>query len=151
MSNKCILSQQAFDHLHKHMMEFEEESKEFLDEVLQVPKIEKEKYMALFTNYLQKLESLVKNVQITENGNNHLPFVTIGSQVELRNLDNNRLQTLRIISPKQHKPQERSVPGATYLSPMGQALFLKKKGDQIEVEVPAGKMRFEIESIIYPL
>lgn len=151
MSNKCMLSQKALDNLHKHMTEFEEESKEFLDEVLQVPKIEKEKYVDLFTSYLQKLESLVKDAQITENGNNHLPFVTIGSQVELRNLDNNRLQTLRIVSPKQHKPKKGSVPGATYLSPMGQALFLKKKGDQIEVEVPAGRMRFRIESIIYPL
>lgn len=151
MGKKFVLSKGVFDRLLQHIVDFEEESKQMLDEVIQGPNAEKKRYEDLFKQYLHRLDALVRNAQVNETEQNQLPFVTIGSEVKLRNLDNNREQTLRIISPLQEKQQERTVPRATYLSPMGQALFLREKGDQIEVDVPAGKLRFQVESIVYPL
>ena len=66
------------------------------------------------------------------------------SRVGMTNLANNSRMTYTIVSPHEANLREGKI---SIKSPIGQALLGKKAGDEVEVSVPAGKLRLRIESI----
>ncbi len=66
------------------------------------------------------------------------------SRVGMTNLANNSRMTYTIVSPHEANLREGKI---SIKSPIGQALLGKKVGDEVEVSVPAGKLRLRIESI----
>ena len=66
------------------------------------------------------------------------------SRVGMTNLANNGRMTYTIVSPHEANLREGKI---SIKSPIGQALLGKKVGDEVEVSVPAGKLRLRIESI----
>ena len=66
------------------------------------------------------------------------------SRVGMTNLANNSRMTYTIVSPHEANLREGKI---SIKSPIGQALLGKKAGDEVEVSVPAGKLRLRIDSI----
>jgi transcription elongation factor GreA len=66
------------------------------------------------------------------------------SKVEMTNLVSNSQMTYTIVSPHEANLREGKI---SIKSPIGQALLGKKVGDNVEVSVPAGKLRLRIENI----
>ena len=66
------------------------------------------------------------------------------SRVGMTKLANNGRMTYTIVSPHEANLREGKI---SIKSPIGQALLGKKVGDEVEVSVPAGKLRLRIESI----
>ena len=66
------------------------------------------------------------------------------SRVELTSVGNGVTQTYTIVSPHEANLREGKI---SIKSPIGQALLNKKVGDTVEVRVPAGLMKYRIESI----
>ncbi len=71
---------------------------------------------------------------------------TVGllSKVEISNLANNSRMTYTIVSPHEANLKEHKI---SIKSPIAEALLGKKAGDVVEVRVPAGLMKFQIENI----
>ena len=71
---------------------------------------------------------------------------TVGllSRVSITNLVNNAHMSYTLVNPHEANIQEHKI---SIKSPIGQALMGKKVGDVVEVHVPAGVQRFQIEGI----
>lgn len=65
-------------------------------------------------------------------------------KVELTNLANNAKMTYTIVNPHEANVRERKI---SIKSPVAEALLGKKVGDEVEAHVPAGVVRFRIDSI----
>jgi transcription elongation factor GreA len=62
----------------------------------------------------------------------------------MTNMNNNSRMTYTIASPHEANLREGKI---SIKSPIGQALLGKKVGDIVEVRVPAGLLKLQIESI----
>ena len=70
--------------------------------------------------------------------------VQLLSKVEMTNLSNNKKMTYTIVNPHEANIHEGKI---SIKSPIAQALLYKKSGDTVEVTVPAGTLRFQIDDI----
>ncbi len=70
--------------------------------------------------------------------------VQLGSTVHLRNLADGRLLKYTVVGPGEASGSGGRISSA---SPVGRALLDRRPGDEVEVQVPAGRVRFRIEKI----
>ena len=70
--------------------------------------------------------------------------VQLLSKVEMTNLSNNKKMSYTIVNPHEANIHEGKI---SIKSPIAQALLNKKSGDTVEVTVPAGTLRFQIDDI----
>jgi len=90
---------------------------------------------------IAELEAILKDAQIAKkeksNGN-----VQMGSIITVK-AKNNEMQ-FEIVGTNEADPAQGKISNE---SPMGKAFMDQKKGDVVEVETPAGKMKFEIMTV----
>ncbi len=91
---------------------------------------------------IRELEEVLNNAEIIENGNGKKKNVSVGSTIEVK-LDGNS-KKFTIVGPSEANP---AIGLISNESPTGQAFLGKKIGDTVEVEVPAGKIKYKIETI----
>jgi transcription elongation factor GreA len=90
---------------------------------------------------IQALSALIKNaVLIDENAST--AFVGIGSTVEVESQDGK--ETFRIVGSAEANPPEGRISNE---SPVGRALLGHRKGDKVQVTVPAGSWTYKIVTI----
>jgi transcription elongation factor GreA len=70
--------------------------------------------------------------------------VGFGTRVRIRDLEFDEEWDWVIVGPLEANPDEDRI---SYESPMGEALMGRKVGEVVEIEVPAGKTRYELLSI----
>lgn len=146
MTTKVQLSRACFDSLVKHLVDIEEKKNSIIDEYFPEPSKKRDELKKLFDTYIKQVEQLITSVsKAGSSKNNYLPFVTIGSEVEVQNLDNNEVYKYRLVSPFQNDTD--SFDGVSYLSPVGRALLLKKVNDEVVVNAPAGVFNYKIKSV----
>ncbi|MFH1280607.1 MAG: GreA/GreB family elongation factor, partial [Candidatus Beckwithbacteria bacterium] len=68
--------------------------------------------------------------------------VALGSRVTVKT--NGSSQTYEVVGEWEADPMEKKI---SHTSPLGRALLGKKNGDKIEVEAPAGIVKYHIEEI----
>jgi transcription elongation factor GreA len=68
----------------------------------------------------------------------------VGESARVRDLDSGELVEYRLVGAGEADPAAGSI---SYVSPVGSALFGRRVGDVIEVEVPGGLLRLEIVEI----
>lgn len=88
-----------------------------------------------------ELEELLKQVEIISNNKSH-SAVKLGSTVTLT-VDGKK-ESFVVVGEWEADPKEKKI---SHESPLGSALIGKKVGDRVEVEAPAGKITYRIESI----
>ncbi len=91
------------------------------------------------------LKAVLQNSTIVKH-TNKTSIVGMGSQVTVavKSGKSRRKLTLTIVGEFEADPKAGKISSA---SPLGKALLNKKKGDEVEVEAPAGKMSYEILEI----
>ena len=90
------------------------------------------------------LEHLLQNVTvIDEEAAHHANRVQLGSTVEVTSSDGKSTQ-YTIVGPAEASPTEGKLSNE---SPVGRALLGKRVGDEVQVQVPKGVMRFTVKSI----
>jgi len=148
--SKIVLSRPIFDMFVKHLVDIEEERDRIMDEYYPNITEERDKFKQLIGTYINKIEGYISNVQIQKTASEVCPFVIIGSIVEIEDLNDEETEKIKIVSPFINKV---TMNGncASYLSPMGKALLLRKLEDRIDIETPAGKSTYIIKSIELPL
>ena len=72
--------------------------------------------------------------------------VIFGATVEMENVDNGETKTYTILGPDEADPTKGSI---SFLSPVGQALLGREVGDEVSVEIPRGRVTYEITGITF--
>lgn len=147
MKKKVILSKIVFDKLSRHIVDFETNQNAVLDDSALIPPAERKKYQELFMQYCEHLQQLLKDAQVENSKDHSLPCVTIGSMVELENLQNKRTNKIIVNFPSVNLPTVEKIAQTSFNSPIGSAIFLKKPGDTVEVNAPGGVFQYQIKSI----
>lgn len=72
--------------------------------------------------------------------------ITYGATVQLEDLDTGEERTYILMGPDETDYVEGSI---SVYSPVGQALLGKEEGDEVVVEVPRGRIEYEVTSVSF--
>lgn len=147
--NEAVSSKEVFEVLVKHLVDIEEEKERLLERYYPETTDDREDFETIFDRYFKEIESYISNTAANDIDKSECPFVIIGSVVELEAEEDNELETYEIVSPFESKINS-DFDCASYLSPMGRALLLKKKNDKIDIETPMGKFAYIVKAIKMP-
>ncbi|EGL84184.1 transcription elongation factor GreA [Caldalkalibacillus thermarum TA2.A1] len=90
------------------------------------------------------LEKMLRNARVIQNDEVDTEIVGIGSRVILKDLEFDDVVEYTIVGSAESNPSENRISNE---SPVGQALLGKRKGDVVDVNVPAGVIQYEILDI----
>lgn len=141
---KLSLSQAVYENLARHLTQAEEEKSKIFDLYFPEPSKDRNDFEDLYESYIRQVNELVTNADKSETFGFEVPFVVIGSTVEVQDLMNNEVINYRIVNPFWGNI---GINDVSCLSPMGRSLLLKKAGDEIEVNAPGGLFRYKVISI----
>ncbi len=94
---------------------------------------------------IRELESILKNATIVNAQERKNQVIGLGDTVRLKDLTTDEILTYILVDSSEANPREGKISTA---SPVGQALLGKMVGQEIEVKVPAGTLRYRIEAIL---
>jgi len=141
---KIILSYTTFEYLVKQLVEMEEGKSKILDDYFPELSIERSEMATFIEGYIKQIELLISNADRSQTTDNNIPFVTIGSEVEIEDITDKEIFKYRIMSPFSGDIEDGDI---SYLSPVGKSLLLKEIGNEVEVKAPGGLFRYLIKSI----
>ena len=93
---------------------------------------------------ISKLQDLIANARVVDKADLDTSKVLILSRVKIKNIANGAEMEYTLVSEKEANIQEKKI---SVDSPIAKGLLGKKVGDIAEVQVPSGKMSFEIIEI----
>jgi transcription elongation factor GreA len=93
---------------------------------------------------IHKLEEIVRHSRILDESRVDTSSVQILNRVKLKNLKNNAVVEYTLVSESEANLKEGKIAITT---PIGKGLVGKKKGEIVEIQVPVGKIEFEILEI----
>ncbi|MDD5166923.1 MAG: transcription elongation factor GreA [Candidatus Omnitrophica bacterium] len=91
-----------------------------------------------------ELENKLAHARIIENENMSSDEVLIGAEVEIEDLDTGDPIKYTLVSEAEADYEEGKI---SVTSPVGAALLNHKKGDIVEIQVPAGTLKYKILKI----
>lgn len=93
---------------------------------------------------IAELEKTYGNAKVVDEENLDTSKVNALSTVYIKNHTQNKEVKYKLVSQKEANLKEGKISTS---SPIGEALMGKEKGDIVEVQVPAGKLKLEIQDI----
>ncbi len=99
-------------------------------------------YQAFIEGRIRELERLLADVQIIETGDRS-DAIGLGSRVRVRDNEGSE-ETWTIVGSAEADPRQGRISNE---SPVGKALLGRRAGETVEVETPAGTMRWTILAV----
>ena len=93
---------------------------------------------------IAEIEAVLMNVTIIDADNLSTEHVQLGNRVTVKDIGENEILVLHIVGTKEVDMTAGKISDE---SPLGKALLGHKKGETIDVEAPAGTLKFEIIDI----
>ena len=93
---------------------------------------------------IAKLQEEVRNARIIDESKMDTSKVLILSTVKIKNLNNNRVMSYTLVPEKEANLKGGKI---SVDSPIAKGLLGAKVGDKVEIQVPAGKIPFEVVEI----
>ena len=93
---------------------------------------------------IKHLEGVIANARILDENNIDTSKVSILTKVTLTNLGTKKKVTYKIVSENEANLKDGKI---SVTSPIGHSLLGKVIGDVVEVQVPAGVIKFQVEKI----
>lgn len=93
---------------------------------------------------VSEIEQMFKNVTILDEDGISTEMVGVGSKVTVENIAKGRIDTYRIVGSTEASPVDKRISDE---SPVGAALLGHKVDDIVDVEAPAGILKFRIVEI----
>ncbi len=93
---------------------------------------------------IAKLEAVVGNARVMNEKNIDLSKASVLSKVKIKNKKNGATMTYTLVSEEEADLKSGKI---SISSPIGKGLLGKKVGDSAEIQVPAGKVEFELLEI----
>lgn len=143
-----MAGENLFKRLVQHLVDFEEQIDDLID--IYYPAThpaaiaEREKVKGLMTTYVREVERLLElRDQLPAE---ELPFVTIGSRVQLCDRADGQVHQYEVFMPV---TLPNAADAVSCFSPLGRNLLLKKKGDVVQVHAPGGVFSYQVQAIKY--
>ena len=95
---------------------------------------------------IKYIESRMARYQIVDLDKLGGDRVVFGATVDVEDVDTEERRTFTILGPDEADPARGSI---SFLSPVGQALLGKEEGDEVSVDIPRGRVTYEIISIAF--
>ena len=99
---------------------------------------------AMVESQITELRQILQIAQLLDQNDIPTDHIGIGSIVKMTNLDNDDEWEFTLVSSVEADPDNDLISDE---SPVGDALYGKKVGDTVPVEVPDGVIRYHIDSI----
>lgn len=93
---------------------------------------------------IAKLAEVVGNARVMDEKNVDTSKVSVLSKVKIKNKKNGASMTYTLVSEEEADLKSMKI---SVKSPIGKGLLGKKVGETTEIQVPAGKVEFEIQEI----
>ncbi len=93
------------------------------------------------------LEDKLARVKIIEDQDIPADKIYIGAIATLKDLDTDEKMTYMLVSPEESSYEENKI---SILSPIGGALLGHAEGEELEIEVPAGVLKYKVLKIKRP-
>ena len=93
---------------------------------------------------ISKLENVVSNARVMDETHVDTSIVSVMTKVKIKNLKTNSTMQYTLVSEEEANLALMKI---SVSSPIGKGLLGKKVGDKAEINVPAGKVEFEILEI----
>jgi transcription elongation factor GreA len=93
---------------------------------------------------IHKLEETIRHSRVLDESRVDTSSIQILNRVKLRNLKNNAIVEYLLVAESEANLKEGKIAITT---PIGKGLLGKKKGAIAEIQVPAGKLQFEVLEI----
>ncbi|MBI5539637.1 MAG: transcription elongation factor GreA [Bacteroidia bacterium] len=93
---------------------------------------------------IQKLEELISTSRVLDDSKIDKSKVQILSKVKIKNTITNAIQQYTLVSESEANLKEGKI---SINTPIAKGLLGKKVGDSVEVQVPSGKLSFEVIEI----
>jgi len=90
------------------------------------------------------LERIIENYELIDENKKNFDFVSLGSEVSIEDLKLKKKIKFIILDYVEAEPDFGKI---SIASPIGKALLGKKKGDIVEIRVPAGQLKFKVLDI----
>lgn len=91
-----------------------------------------------------ELESTLKAAEIVDEENQSSEGVDIGKTFVLADPDKGIEMRYTLVGPREADPANSRI---SSVSPIGKAVLGKKRGDMVEIDAPAGKLRYQLKEI----
>jgi transcription elongation factor GreA len=150
MQNSSELSQDAFETLRQHLAHLQTGKHKVIEEYFDERTGECIEFEELLNVYISQIDQMVRNSKPTKTKDSGLPFVIIGSSVEVQDVDNGESFRFKVVPPYQGSAKSRDICDVSCLSPVGKSLLLKCVGEKVEVAAPGGVFCYKIKSIRFP-
>lgn len=93
---------------------------------------------------ISKMEEIMSHARIVDETKLDMSKVLILSKVTIKNLANNAKMSYTLVAENEADLKSGKI---SITSPIAKGLLGKKVGDQVEIQVPSGKVKFEIVEI----
>ncbi|MEQ9263265.1 MAG: transcription elongation factor GreA [Owenweeksia sp.] len=93
---------------------------------------------------ISKMEDTLSSARVLDSSQIDISKVMVLSTVTIKNTANKAKMKYKLVSESESDLKTGKI---SINSPIGKGLIGKKVGDKVEIQVPAGKMTFEIEEI----
>lgn len=93
---------------------------------------------------ISKLEDVIANARVLNSETIDLSKVGVLTKVKLKNVANGATMTYSLVAEKEADIKQNKI---SVTSPIGKGLLGKKVGETAEIEVPRGKIQFEVLEI----
>lgn len=70
--------------------------------------------------------------------------MVFGATVDVEDVDSGEARTFTILGPDEADPAKGSI---SFLSPVGQALLGREEGDEVTVDIPRGRVTYEVTGV----
>lgn len=90
------------------------------------------------------LEKMLRNVRVIEHTENDSNVVHLGAKIKLQDLESNDVLEYTLVGSAEADPMKNKISNE---SPVGKAIIDKNKGEVVEVNVPAGVIKYKILDI----
>ena len=100
------------------------------------------KKQGLAESRIAEIENILQNAEIIKGGAKNQ--VTLGNEVSLKNLENQKVVRYYVVGPVVANPLEGKISNE---SPIGQQLMGKKLGQEVEISTPKATIKYEIIEI----
>lgn len=93
---------------------------------------------------VRDIEATLKRAVVVD-GRGHQGKVRVGTTVMVKNLDKGTMSRFVIVGPTEANAADGKI---SSVSPVGKALLNHREGEEVEISVPSGTMKFRIEEVV---
>lgn len=153
-SDLGVLTQQGYEDIQKELVSLRSQRPAVLEDIRRAaadkdfkenaPLHAAREQLGHIDGRIQELEAITKTATIIDQSEKSRSRVTVGNTVVLVAVATGKVQTYKIVGPKESDPTKGKI---SHVSPIGKAIIGKKQGDTVEVTVPAGKIQYRIDKV----